>query len=68
MPAFAATAAILLYSSAAFFTSSIVGLLPPPRLAVIICVMPTSFAQSMLSGCFSRSSRMLKCALSHVRP
>ena len=63
MPAFAATAAILLYSSAALFTWSSVGLLPPfpsPRVAVIICVIPTSFAHSMLFSWLFRSSPMLK--------
>ena len=68
MPAAAATAAILLYSSAARLTSSSVGVFPPPSVAVIICVMPISLAQSMDAACFSLSSFMLKCALSHVRP
>ncbi len=48
MPALAATAAILLYSSAACFTWSIVGVFPAPSVAVIIWVMPISFAHAML--------------------
>ena len=68
MPAAAATAAIALYSSAARFTPSIVGELPAPRLATIICVMPTSLAQAMLADCLSLSSFMLKWLLTHVRP
>ena len=71
MPALAATAAILLYSSAALFTWSSVGLAPPfpsPRDAVIICVIPISFAHSMLFSCPFRSSRMVKWELSAFMP
>src|SRR5215510_5571685 len=68
MPAPLACSPILLYSSAARLTSSMVGWGGPSRLGTIIWVSPTSLAQAIRPAWSFRSSSMLKCELTQLKP
>src|SRR5262245_21674611 len=68
MPAALACSPILLYSSAARLTSSMVGWGGPSRLGTIIWVSPTSLAQAIRPAWSFRSSSMLKCELTQLKP